>query len=91
MFFKKYQNLWINLKVSKVVYKKKMVNIYCKSSTRCSRINKQVLELVASRNRRGKSGLHRAGRQLMAAGRDSKESATENKPPYLYGKGEKVV
>ena len=40
--------------------------------------------------KRGKSGLHRAGCRVTPGWRESKESATENKPPYSYGKGEKV-
>ena len=38
---------------------------------------------------RGKSGLQRAKCQLIAGGRESTASATENKPPF-NGKGEKV-
>ena len=40
----------------------------------------------------GKSGLHRAGRQVTPGGRESMESATENIPPKRFGagKGEKV-
>ena len=38
----------------------------------------------------GKSGLHRAGRQVTPGGREPTESATENKPPGVPGKGEKV-
>ena len=42
---------------------------------------------------RGKSGLRRAGCRITSGRGDSKESATENKPPvtYVSGKGEKVV
>ena len=39
---------------------------------------------------RGKSGLHRAGRQVTPGRRELTESATENKPPELLGKGEMV-
>ena len=39
---------------------------------------------------RGKSGLQRAGRQVTPGRRKSTESATENIPPILIGKGEKV-
>ncbi len=40
----------------------------------------------------GKSGLHRAGRQVTPGGCESMESATENIPPKRFGagKGEKV-
>ena len=38
---------------------------------------------------RGKSGLHRAGRQVTPGRREPTDSATENIPPF-YGKGEKV-
>ena len=38
---------------------------------------------------RGKSGLHRAGRQVTPARSEPTESATENIPPFI-GKGEKV-
>jgi hypothetical protein len=41
----------------------------------------------------GKSGLHRAGRQVTPGGREPMESATENTPPKRArraGKGEKV-
>ena len=48
-------------------------------------------------NRGGKSGLHRAGRQVTPGGREPMESATENIPPkrnwsmtWGAGKGEKV-
>ena len=39
---------------------------------------------------RGKSGLHRAGRQVTPGRRKSTESATEKIPPILIGKGDKV-
>jgi hypothetical protein len=42
---------------------------------------------------RGKSGLHRTGRQVTPGRRESTESATENTPPKFAvrtGKGEKV-
>ena len=38
---------------------------------------------------RGKSGLHRAGRQVTPGKRELTESVTENIPP-IFGKGEKV-
>ena len=38
----------------------------------------------------GKSGLLRTGRQVTPGGRESTESATENIPPALAGKGEMV-
>ena len=39
----------------------------------------------------GKSGLHRAGCQLTAGGREPTESAAENKPPkVLFGENGKV-
>ena len=38
---------------------------------------------------RGKSGLHRAGRQVTPGKRELTESATENIPP-IFGKGEMV-
>ena len=37
---------------------------------------------------RGKSGLHRAGRQVTPGRRESTESATESIPPIFFGKGE---
>ena len=40
---------------------------------------------------RGKSGLHRAGRRITSGGGDSKESATEKKPPAFAGKGGMAV
>ena len=40
--------------------------------------------------KRGKSGLHRAGRQVIPGKRELTESATENIPPIFFGKGEKV-
>ena len=39
---------------------------------------------------RGKSGLHRAGRQVTPGSRESTESATESIPPIFFGKGEMV-
>ena len=39
---------------------------------------------------RGKSGLHRAGRQVKPGKRELTDSATENIPPIHFGKGEKV-
>jgi len=39
---------------------------------------------------RGKSGLRRAGCRITSGGGDSKESATEIKPPFK-GKGEMAV
>ena len=41
-------------------------------------------------NNRGKSGLHRAERQVTPGGRKSMESATEKIPPIDLGKGEMV-
>jgi len=41
-------------------------------------------------NNRGKSGLHRAKRQVTPGGRKSMESATEKIPPDDSGKGEMV-
>ena len=46
---------------------------------------KQLLNLF-----RGKSGLHRVRCQVTPGGRESTESATENIPPALVGKGAKV-
>ena len=43
------------------------------------------------RDRGGKSGLHRAGCQLTAGGREPTESAAENIPPkVLFGENGKV-
>ena len=39
---------------------------------------------------RGKSGLHRAGRQVTPGRCKPTESATESIPPILIGKGEMV-
>ena len=39
---------------------------------------------------RGKSGLHRAGRQVTPGKRELTESATESIPPIFFGKGEMV-
>jgi len=40
--------------------------------------------------RRGKSGLHRAGRSVTPTEGNLRESATEKKPPASAGKGEMV-
>ena len=39
---------------------------------------------------RGKSGLHREGRQVTPGKRELTDSATENIPPIHFGKCEKV-
>jgi hypothetical protein len=49
-----------------------------------------VGQTIAAARCRGKSGLLRTGRQVTPGGREPMESATENIPPTLVGKGEKV-
>ena len=61
----------------------------------CPRFSLELVGWVAAGPkgfRRGKSGLQRAGCWLTASRGDSKESATENKPPSVSagGKGETV-
>lgn len=45
--------------------------------------------IACASNARGKSGQHREGQLLTATGGNSRESATETKPPSYRGKGEK--